>query len=71
MPYTGLMPSMEAIQQAVREPLSQAPRDHQAFAVYIFERAREIDHERALAKHLAAQQEQPIKSSVTRFTEQT
>jgi hypothetical protein len=62
---------MEAIQQAVREPLSQAPRDHQAFAVYIFERAREIDRERALAKHLPAQQAQPIKSSVARFTEQT
>jgi len=55
MPYTGLLPSIEAIQQAVREPLSRAPREHQAFAVYIFERAREIDHERALAKKLAEQ----------------
>jgi hypothetical protein len=52
MPYSALMPSLEAIQQAVREPLSRAPREHQAFAVYIFERAREIDHERALAKYL-------------------
>ena len=48
MPYTGLIPSIEAIQQAVREPLSDAPRDHQAFAVYIFERAREIDRERVI-----------------------
>jgi hypothetical protein len=58
MPYTGLMPSIEAIQQAVREPLSRAPREHQAFAVYIFERAREIDHDRVLAKTLAEQREQ-------------
>jgi len=55
MPYTGLMPSLEAIQQAVRQPLWQAPRDHQAFAVYIFERAREIDHERAFGRNLAEQ----------------
>ena len=55
MPYTGFMPSTEAIQQAVREPLSDAPRDHQAFAVYIFERARQIDRERAFAKNLAEQ----------------
>jgi hypothetical protein len=60
MPYSGLMPSIEAIQQAVREPLSQAPRDHKAFAVYIFDRAREIDHERALARKLTEQREQPI-----------
>src|SRR5438045_5233675 len=57
MPYSALMPSLEAIQQAVREPLSRAPREHQAFAIYIFERAREIDHERAFAKTLAAQRE--------------
>ena len=50
MPYSGLIPSMEAIQQAVREPLLEAPRDHNAFALYIFERAREIDHDRAIAK---------------------
>ena len=49
MPYSGLMPSMETIQQAVREPLLQAPHDYREFALYIFERAREIDHERALA----------------------
>ena len=55
MPYSGLMPSLEAIQQAVREPLSRAPRDHKGFAVYIFERARELDHEWALAKKLAEQ----------------
>ena len=55
MPYSGVMPTMEAIQQAVREPLSRAPHDHNGFAIYIFERAREIDHERALAKTLAAQ----------------
>jgi hypothetical protein len=41
---------MEAIQQAVREPLSQAPHDYQKFAIYIFERAREIDREKALAE---------------------
>jgi hypothetical protein len=52
------MPSIEAIQKAVREPLSHAPRDHKAFAVYIFERAREIDRERALGKKLAEQREQ-------------
>jgi hypothetical protein len=50
MPYSGLMPSMEAIKQAVREPHSQAPQDHNGFAVYIFNRAREIDNERALAE---------------------
>ena len=58
MPYSGLMPSIGAIQQAVREPLSHAPQEHKAFAVYIFERAREIDHERALGKKLAEQREQ-------------
>jgi hypothetical protein len=58
MPYSGLMPSIEAIQQAVREPLSRAPREHKAFAVYIFERAREIDHEPALEKTLSEQREQ-------------
>jgi hypothetical protein len=65
MPYSALMPSLEAIQQAVREPLSQAPRDHQAFAVYIFERARQIDHERALAKGPAAHdsQQTPVDTS--------
>jgi hypothetical protein len=55
MPYAGLMPSMEAIQQAVREPLSQAPIDHQQFAIYIFERARAIDHEGALVEGKLAQ----------------
>ena len=58
MPYSGLMPSMKAIQQALREPLSQAPTDHNRFAIYIFERAREIDHEQALSIKLAAQREQ-------------
>jgi hypothetical protein len=58
MPYSGLMPSIESIQQAVREPLSHAPRHHQAFALYIFRRAKEIDHEHALAKALAEQREQ-------------
>jgi hypothetical protein len=48
----GLMPSLDAIQQAVREPLLRAPYDHKGFAIYIFERAREIDHEWALAKNL-------------------
>ena len=56
MPYSGLMPSMEAIQQAVREPLSQAPHDHQEFAIYIFERARAIDHARTLAEGKIAQE---------------
>jgi hypothetical protein len=55
MPYARLLPSMEALQQAVREPLSDAPRDHKGFAIYIFERAREIDHQWALAKRLAEQ----------------
>jgi len=55
MPYAGLIPSMEAIQQAVREPLLEAPRDHNAFALYIFERAREIDHERVVARKSAEQ----------------
>jgi hypothetical protein len=63
------MPSLDAIQQAVREPLSCAPREHKAFAVYIFERAREIDHERALAKTLAKQREQSITNSVPRAPE--
>jgi hypothetical protein len=67
MPYTGLVPSMEAIQQAVREPLSQAPRDHQAFAVYIFERARQIDRERALGRNLAEQGSHP--SPLDAFTD--
>ena len=57
MLYSGLMPSIEAIQRAVREPHSHAPRDHEAFAAYIFERARQIDHERALAKTLAEQRD--------------
>lgn len=48
MTYSGLLPSMDAIQQAVREPLSHAPHDYQQFAIYIFERAREIDREKAL-----------------------
>jgi hypothetical protein len=69
MPYSGLMPSIEAIQQAVREPLSRAPLDHKAFAVYIFERAREIDHERALGKKLAEQREHSSENSVAHFTE--
>jgi hypothetical protein len=42
MPYSGLMPSLDAIQQAVREPMLDAPCDHKSFAIYIFERAREI-----------------------------
>jgi hypothetical protein len=53
------MPSMAAIQQAVREPLSGAPHDPNEFAIFIFERAREIDHERALAKKLTEQTGQP------------
>jgi hypothetical protein len=56
MPYSGLMPSMEAIQQAVREPLSQAPLDHQQFAIYIFERARAIDQARTLPEGQLAQE---------------
>jgi hypothetical protein len=50
---------MAAIQQAVREPLSGAPHDPNEFAIFIFERAREIDHERALAKKLTEQTGQP------------
>ena len=71
MPYSALMPSLEAIQQAVREPLSHAPREHKAFAVYIFKRARKIDHERAFAKTLAEQREHSSENSVAHFTEQT
>ena len=56
MPYSGLMPSMEAIQQAVREPLSQAPLCHQEFAIYIFKRARAIDHAWAAARGKVAQE---------------
>ena len=66
MPYTGLIPSMEAIQRAVREPLSDAPRDHKAFAVYIFERARQIDRERTFAKNLAEQGSHPSPLDATR-----
>jgi len=58
MPYSGLMPSLDAIQQAVREPMLDAPYDHKGFAIYIFERAREIDHEWALAKKLVEQSSQ-------------
>ena len=46
MTYSGLLPSMDAIQQAVREPLSHAPHDYQQFAIYIFGRACEIDREK-------------------------
>lgn len=55
MPYAALMPSIEAIKQACREDLTGAPREHQAFAVYIFERAREIDHQKALAAKISQQ----------------
>jgi hypothetical protein len=65
MPYSGLMPSLEAVQQALREPLSKAPSDHNRFAIYIFERAREIDHEQVLARKLAAQRQQSA-SAVSR-----
>src|SRR5690349_24329936 len=58
MTYSGLLPTNEAIQQAVREPLSGAPRDHQGFAVYIFERARQIDHGRALSQAVEEQRAQ-------------
>ena len=34
MPYSGHMPSLETIQQAVWEPLWRAPRDHPNFAFY-------------------------------------
>jgi hypothetical protein len=71
MPYSGLMPSIEAFHQAVREPLSRAPLDHKAFAAYILERAREIDHERALRKKLADQREHSSENSVAHCTEQT
>jgi hypothetical protein len=37
MPYSGLMPSLEAIQQAMLEPMLRAPLDHKEFAIYIFE----------------------------------
>ena len=57
MPYSGHMPSLQAIQQAVREPLIEAPTDPNGFAVYIFERARKIDRERALAKKPTVQRE--------------
>jgi hypothetical protein len=50
MTYSAPMPSMEAIQRAVREPLSDAPHECQKFAIYIFKRAREIDRELASKK---------------------
>jgi hypothetical protein len=71
MPYSGLMPSIEAIQQAVREPLSRAPREHQAFAAYIIKRAREIDREQALAKMLSGPCERSSENSVAHFSKQT
>jgi hypothetical protein len=58
MTYSGLLPTNEAIQQAVREPLSGAPRDHKGFAVYIFERARQIDHGRAFSQAVEEQRAQ-------------
>ena len=60
MPYSDLMPPMPALQQAMREPLLRAPQDHNKLAVYIFERAREIDHEWALAKTLTVQRVRSI-----------
>jgi len=78
MTYSGLLPTNEAIQQAVREPLSGAPRDHQGFAVYIFERARQIDHGRALSQAVEEQRAQaprrttpPNYASWAWFTETT
>ena len=62
MPYFKLMPSMEAIQQALREALSKAATDHNLFAIFIFERAREIDH------NLAAQRESRAPSLVVRMS---
>jgi hypothetical protein len=60
------MPSIAATQQAVREPLSHAPEDQEAFAVYIIERANEIDREAVLAKKLLAQREDSSSSAHVR-----
>lgn len=61
MPHSRLMPSLKAIQQAVREPMTCAPHDHNGIAIYVFARAREIDHEKALTKKLAQQVERPLR----------
>lgn len=55
MPYSGLLPCIEAIKQACKEPLDLAPRDQKGFAVYIFDRAREIEHGWALARTISQQ----------------
>ena len=41
------MPSMEAIQQAVREADATAPRDYPEFVDYLLARARAIDRQAA------------------------
>lgn len=41
--YAGPLPSTEAIKQAVRLPLADAPREIDAFAVFILLRARAIE----------------------------
>ena len=56
---------MEALRQAVREPLAQLPRDHKGFAMYIFDRARELDHQWALAKKVAEQKASLVERVVT------
>jgi hypothetical protein len=62
------MPSLQAIQQAVREPLIEAPTDPNGFAVYIFERARKIDRELALAKKPTVQSERRGNTSAPKLT---
>lgn len=48
--YSGLLPSNAAIRQACHEPLDAAPKGHQAFAIYILQRAHQIDAVRAVAE---------------------
>jgi hypothetical protein len=62
------MPSLQAIQQAVREPLIEAPTDPNGFAVYIFERASKIDRELALAKKPTVQGERRGNTSAPKLT---
>ena len=46
MTYAGKLPSLKAVKLAVREDLSKAPRLPWDFAVYIFQRAYEIEQGR-------------------------
>lgn len=43
MPYSGLLPSREAIRDAWHAPLEIVPRSHREFAEVILWRARQIE----------------------------